>query len=125
MTAPPPARRRPAPWWLLPLAAMPLAWVLDFYLFVLRARLALGHWPRPMQPDPGTLGYHWHQTTVWTGLLSALSAMAFTTVFFIILPSLPRYRYPWGALAVFVVGSVGCAIVLFVDPGDLWSWYLD
>ena len=29
------------------------------------------------------------------------------------------------ASAVFVLGGAACAIVLFVDPGDFWSWFLD
>jgi hypothetical protein len=38
------------------LAAYPLAWLALLYAFVVRARLHLGHWPTPYQPDPKDLG---------------------------------------------------------------------
>jgi hypothetical protein len=37
------------------LATYPLAWLALLYLFVMRARLHLGHWPEPYQPHPKDL----------------------------------------------------------------------
>ena len=35
-------------------------WFAAFWLFVLRARLALGRWPFPYDPDPKDLGFFIH-----------------------------------------------------------------
>ena len=52
---------RYAPNWLLLAGAVyPLLWLNAFALFVIRARLILGRWPSPYNPDPKDLGMDLH-----------------------------------------------------------------
>ena len=52
--------------WLICLA--PAGYLALFYSFVLRARLALGTWPLPYQPDPKALGFDIHYAAVLLAL---------------------------------------------------------
>ena len=48
-----------------------------FYSYVLRARIALGRWPLPYDPDPKTLGFDLHRALIWLSgtVLVALPAL--------------------------------------------------
>lgn len=50
------------------LALLPTAWFALFCLFVFRARLTLGHWPTPDNPDPKDLGFSVHHMAIVLGL---------------------------------------------------------
>lgn len=42
------------------LATCPLMMLISLYSFVLRARIQLGRWPAPYNPDPKNLGFDLH-----------------------------------------------------------------
>jgi hypothetical protein len=50
------------------LASAPLVWLLLFGLFILRARVTLGRWPAPYQPDPRDLGFDLHHAAIVAGI---------------------------------------------------------
>ena len=67
--------RKPLEAWLWGLASVPAVWLIAFGLFVLRARLSLGRWPAPYQPDPKDLGFDFHYTAVVAGMPLMLAAV--------------------------------------------------
>jgi hypothetical protein len=107
------------------LAAYPLAWLSLLYLFVLRARLHLGHWPEPYHPDPKDLGFTVHHQAIWIGLM-ALPVVALATVALALVGRRKAGdRRIWPAVT-FLVASI--ALVIFVarlDPGGFFNWFAD
>ena len=108
--------------WLICLA--PAGYLILFYSFVLRARLALGTWPQPYQPDPKDLGFVVHYAVVLLGLpLWMVSPMA--VLFLVALQlSFGRRRI---VLPVLVFGLLYLVawLVLRMDPGSFLYWLLD
>lgn len=105
-------------------ALMPILWVSLFVGFVLRAWLKLGYFPRPYHPDPKSLGFDWHMTAVRYLALLAL----FTLLIFPWARSELRRRgdrverrYTF----VFIGGWIAVGIIVFLDPGKLFDWFLD
>lgn len=105
------------------LAATPYVWLLLFALFVLRARLAIGSWPLPYQPDPKDLGFEAHHLALVAGMpvlfAAALSATAFALV--------PRHRHDkeWLVPAVAAAGLMMLILLARADPWHLFTWLGD
>lgn len=64
------AQSRMVDWRIVVCAASPMLWLVLFYSFVCRARLQLGVWPRPYQPDPKNIGFELHHLAVYLGVLA-------------------------------------------------------
>ena len=107
------------------LAAYPLAWIALVYLFVIRARLHLGHWPTPNQPDPKTLGFSFHHQAIWFGLMAMPVIAILTIVFALIGRRLAVCHRTWPALALLVVSIVLVVALGRLDPGDFFAWFAD
>lgn len=99
----------------------PLAWLLTFAAFALRARLALGRWPTPYRPDPKDLGFDVHYLAVVLGLLVALSAAYGLLVATLVW----RRRELLVATATAVAGVLIAAAIARADPLQLVTWFLD
>ncbi|MBL9166713.1 MAG: hypothetical protein JNN07_03160 [Verrucomicrobiales bacterium] len=107
------------------LAAYPLAWLSLLYLFVLRARLYLGHWPQPYHPDPKDLGFTVHHQAVWFGLM-ALPVVALATVALALVGRRVAVdRRIWPALTFLVASIVLVIVVARLDPGGFFNWFAD
>ena len=109
----------------LVLAAVPLAWLFVAYLFVLRARLRLGYWPRPSHPDPGDLGFTLHGAVVWLGMfLFPVVGLAVTG--FAIYRQRVDADFPFrSVLSVLGLSLLVFFLVVFTDPGSFLTWFLD
>ena len=114
-------------WLVWSTAALPLAWLGLFWLYVLRARLALGAWPQPYRPDPKDLGFDLHHV-----LIALLLPLPFVTP--LVLASwtvLGRgwlraaHVRPWLALSVGLALSAGVFALARLDPGRFVEWYCD
>ncbi|MFZ1218350.1 MAG: hypothetical protein WAO00_03615 [Chthoniobacterales bacterium] len=107
------------------LAAVPLASLIWFYLYVLRQRVLLGYWPRPYEPDPKTAGLFIHHMSVYYSFLAVpIAVLAAACWLAGRRMSDPSYR--WGRTAVFLALSVTIWItVLALDPGKYFEWFLD
>jgi hypothetical protein len=109
--------------WMWGMALSPMAWLLVFALFVLRARLALGRWPLPYRPDPKDLGFDYHYALVVAGMplicASVLSAVAFTA-----LVGRPAGRR-WAIPLVGVASLAAIVLLAQIDPGHLFTWLGD
>ena len=108
--------------WLICLA--PAGYLMLFYSFVLRARLALGIWPKPYQPDPKDLGFGVHYAAVLLGLpLWMVSPMA-VLLLVALQPRLGRRKI---VLPVLVFGLLYMVVwlVLRMDPRSFGYWLAD
>jgi hypothetical protein len=111
--------------WIL--AAAPLLWAIAFWSFVLRARLALGRWPYPYNPDPQDLGFPLHHTLVVAGLPLTLTAVAMALMLALAFYRRLRLDRAHPALAA-IVGVLGLAALLVwgrTDPGRFLAWFGD
>jgi ABC-type dipeptide/oligopeptide/nickel transport system permease component len=107
------------------LAAYPLAWLAQLYLFVLRARLHLGHWPAPYQPDPKDLGFTFHHQAIWFGLM-ALPVVALAAIVLSIVGwHLAVYRRIWPVITLLASSVVLVVALGRLDPGDFFVWFAD
>lgn len=107
------------------LAAYPIAWLSMLYLFVLRARFHLGHWPEPYHPDPKDLGFTVHQQAIWIGLM-ALPVVALATIALALVGrrvAVDRRIWP---TVMFLVASIALVMVVArLDPGGFFNWFAD
>jgi hypothetical protein len=110
--------------WLLSFS--PMVACLVFYSFVLRARVSLGHWPRPYVPDPSDLGFGLHQVAA---VLSFPLAMASAASFVVLV--LARLKVYWrssrhrlGVLSFALTFGLWLYVAL-QDPGDFLKWLMD
>lgn len=109
------------------LACSPAVWFATFWLFVVRARLALGRWPAPYDPDPKDLGFSLHHVAIVAGMAGVFAA-TFTLLLFVTLSH--REMKAAGArplLAATVASTTLLAIGVFAqsDPGKFLSWFGD
>ena len=108
------------------LSFSPMVACLVFYSFVLRARLTLGHWPRPYVPDPSDLGFGLHQLAAAISFPLAMASAAGFVV--LVLARLKVYlrssRHRVGILS-FALTFVLWLYVALLDPGDFLKWLMD
>lgn len=106
------------------LASAPVAWLLLFGLFILRARTALGRWPAPYQPDPKELGFDLHYAAIVTGIPLMFAAVLCAIVLTLLVP----YRWQkraWLIRATALTGLVTAIVLARMDPGYLFTWLGD
>lgn len=108
--------------WLLSLA--PLGYLALFYSFVLRARLALGYWPQPYQPDPKELGFGIHYMAALLGLPLWMASPLAVLLLVILLPRSER-RHAAAPVLVFTLTYLATWLVLRADHGAFVSWFAD
>lgn len=105
-------------------ALLPLAYLALFYGYVLRARLVLGVWPRPYQPDPKDLGFALHRLAV----LLTLPVWAISPVlllgWLLFWPRRQRKALLWPFLAFLLIWLLGW-LLLRLDPGQFGAWFMD
>lgn len=110
---------------LLWLACLPPAGYLAlFYSFVLRARLALGVWPEPYQPDPKSLGFGIHHAMVLLGAPLWMASPVVVLMLVALRPGL-RGRKMVLPLVVFAMLYTATWLILQIDPGNFAYWIAD
>jgi len=105
------------------LALAPLAWLLLFGLFILRARVTLGRWPAPYQPDPRDLGFDLHHTAIVLGFPLMFAAVLCATALTFLVHDPPRGR--WLLRATGVAGLVAVIVLARADPAYMFTWLGD
>ena len=105
------------------LASAPVAWLLLFGLFVLRARVTLGRWPAPYRPDPRDLGFDFHYAAIVAGVPLMLTAVlcAIASTFLVE----DRPKRPWLLRLTAVMGLVVAIMLAHADPGYVFTWLGD
>jgi hypothetical protein len=116
---------RYAPNWLLLAGAVyPLLWLNAFALFVIRARLILGRWPSPYNPDPKDLGLSIHYGCLLWGLVAIVAVGLLTFVGALVARRFSK-KVPW--LLVILAAATPVLTILFIrwDPGRFMEWFMD
>ncbi|MHC4470465.1 MAG: hypothetical protein ACYTDY_15065 [Planctomycetota bacterium] len=105
--------------------AVPLVCIAFFYVYVVRARLALGFWPAPDYPDPMTLGYTFHHDAiVYVLMFAVMSPIAMAGMVLV------RWLMPAGGrscgegIALFTASYVILWVLYLADPGTFFEWYV-
>lgn len=108
------------------LASFPLLVMGVFFAYVIRARLAFGHWPSYGNPESWSMGFKTHHTLLrpWflvypLALVPAVAAL-YGAVLWLLTRSFPRG--PFIALGVSTVILYGW---LCTDPGRFIEWFRD
>lgn len=92
------------------------------YFFI--ARFHLGEWPRPHQPDPSFVLPQFYLLD-WVFWFAALATLLVPAVVLSALFKLVR-RSGITSITGFALLSQGMLILsFFLDPGQVWDWYLD
>ena len=105
------------------LASAPVAWLLLFGLFVLRARVALGRWPAPYQPDPKDLGFDLHHAAIVAGIPLMFTAVLCATALTFLLHDRPGRQ--WLLRVTAVAGLMAVIALARTDPGYVFTWLGD
>ncbi len=108
-------------------SAFIVAQAVNFYGFVLRARLALGYWPAPYNPDPKELGFEVHSALVILGFLGAAYITPALQLLVVALAHRGGAKRPvlLSAIGVYALLAVaGFALTRF-DPWSLGDWFMD
>ena len=108
------------------LALSPITWYVTFWLFVLRARMALGRWPAPYDPDPKDLGFGIHYMAIQLGTSWIISAMLVLLLFAV----LCRRELAGAGARPWLAAVVGCASLAAIyvtgrqDPARYFFYWL-
>ena len=105
---------------------VPLAWILAFYGYVLRARIALGYWPQPYRPDPKDLDFVLHGAA----LFYAIPVVACWPAVWVCVPVWWGLRHRgrrsiWASTALFWLSYALWWVVIRCDPGQYVEWFFD
>ena len=110
--------------WLLSL--VPVLWLIIVYSFVPRARLVLGYWPSPYQPDPKDLGFDWHYSAIWVGIPAVIASAVWLLA--LVLVRLRRHlrgaAYRLGLVFYTLTFAAWWCAWIF-DPGRFFYWLVD
>lgn len=109
------------------LAWFPTAAILLFYSYVLRARLVLGYWPVPYQPDPKELGFIFHHIAIYLSFLLvgiSVIGMAFIFLMLCVNRKVRGVNY-WANGLLFLSTFILWYSSLKLDPGQFWEWFFD
>lgn len=111
--------------WYWPFVLAPWATLALFLTYVVRARLVLGHWPQPYNPDPKELGFVLHRWAVLVAWVWQLAASLFVVLSLLVLPRLRKeHLSPTRLYLTFAVGS-GVAWVANGRLVEWWAWFFD
>jgi len=111
----------------------PAAWLGIFWGLVFRARLILGYWPYPRTGNPfdGTYEYPLDPKVMPLHHFAVLFGALIVGALTLLAPALVggsvwryRMRMFWPTF-LFLVSTGLFWVVLLLDPGQFWEWYLD
>jgi len=109
--------------------------IATFGSLVLRARLHLGHWPRPQSGnpftgtyspssiDPKSFGLHCEVAYLFT--LAAFYVVPVAAVTLVLSHLVPRTRPPAALTALFLCAAALAAGLIVLDPGGFAHWFAD
>jgi hypothetical protein len=116
---------RPVPLATLFLAASPLALLLVFFAYVVRARVYLGHWPSYNHPDPKQLGWWIQHTLLQAGFIGFPVAPLVAGVLAVVGRARSREFPIWTIIATGVLASATLISFAWLDPGGFMNWFWD
>jgi hypothetical protein len=107
-------------------AAFPLLWLASVYLYILRIRVHLGHWPSASDgmAKHMAFGLVHHDLAVDISLVSPLILLGLGISAFICRRRDHRFKI-WVPIAVFVGSILLSFAVMAKDPGGFILWFAD
>ena len=117
--------RRFSPIVIAVVSTYPVGALISLYLFAYRARLVLGYWPAPHQPDPKNLGFDLHHLQVWIGLLSFPFVSLVSAALVVFARVLWRDFPMWRLLGLVGICCASGFALLKWDPGQFANWFFD
>ncbi len=105
-------------------ASTPVVWLVLFGVFILRARIALGRWPVPYQPDPNELGFDLH----YMALVAGFPLMFVTTLCAIVLTVFVQHDQPRHTWLIRLTALTSLVVVIALartDPSYVFTWLGD
>ena len=104
--------------------ACSLFWLLLFYSYCARVRLALGHWPTSISEDAGLgSGFYYHFSFLL--LLLLFIAVPVSSLASAVALVFSRELRRSGVILALLIPWIIWAFVTFIDPHGLYVWYLD
>ena len=104
---------------------LPAAWLVALMTLALRARVHLGHWPRPYRPDPKDLPFAWHYIFVEKGMFVVLAGVGAMVAFALLARRFVSAHVYRRSLIAFALGWALIVVMLSVPPIDFVNWFLD
>src|ERR1039457_573505 len=99
------------------LAILPVAWLVLVYLFVIRVRFHLGHWPTPSDGMAKYMGFPIHHTlSVYSFIAAPLATLAVIAITILLRRRNPAFGVSL-PLAVLSVSVVLSTVLFATDPG--------
>jgi hypothetical protein len=105
------------------LALAMLVWPVAFLSYAVRARLALGRWPRYNSPDPAVLGWPAHHVLVAVSFVISEVALLLLPIMVFVVWFAGRERSSRRWLLMHAVFSLANLAWFLFDPGRLIEWY--
>lgn len=106
-------------------SALPLLILANFYFYVLRARIDLGHWPKFGDRYPRLI----HKDFEFLATALSLVFGPYVVLVAILLAVLGRWRHSdfpvWKLSGLAVVTSAFLVIVCRIDSGGFLNWFFD
>ena len=105
---------------------VPVALLAAFYSFVVRARLELGRWPVPMQPDPKNLPFAADHMEVvfWLFVFSLCCFVPWLLMTCFRKGLIPETRF-FPTIAFLALPWLLVLAAFLLDPGSFVVWFLD
>lgn len=103
------------------MSLLPWFWVSGLVVFALRARVLLGHWPSPAQPDPKSLPFEIHHAVLWIGFYLVSALLPFAVFVFILNEFILKRNVMVGPARIFAAGGLMILPFVFVFHGS-WNW---
>jgi len=116
---------RPFPLVALFFAAFPVLLLVEFFNYVVRARLYLGHWPFYNNPDPKQLGWWLQHSLLQLGFVGFPVVALAAAVLGIVGRARSREFPIWTIIATVVAASAILIAFARIDPGGFVAWFWD
>ena len=111
---------------LVAYSLVPTSFLVAFSSFVVRARIELGRWPTPMQPDPKSLPFaDTHMDWVfWLFVFTICCFVPWLLMLIFRKQWIPQTRF-FPTIIVLCLPWLLVAVDFFLDPGGYVEWFLD
>ena len=104
---------------------IPFFWTIGIVALAVRARLYLGHWPRPSHPDPKHLPFDFHQEILWILFEYLKWSILVIPACYVVTQLLAKNKLVKRSLRIYLVGW-GIIMAMMVIPRiDFVMWFLD
>jgi hypothetical protein len=108
------------------LGLLPLAILLTFCAYVVRTRLAVGHWPSYGHPESWSQGFTLHYAVLrpWF-LVFPLYLLPIVVAIFDALLWIFCRKFPKIPVVVLSISAIAIYVWLYADPGRFIQWFVD